>query len=237
MAESVKHFIRHFGLDTMKPGDAYITNDPWMGTGIPMIRHHEHLLPQWQARRPVLLHEPSDGYRRHRFRAGRDRRLHGRALHSLPESYSRKVAPTRRCSPMIRAKHAIAYRHHRRRLFAHRCNDVGCRRLVEMMGNSSWTISICSPRTSSRSRGRAVMAEIARLPKGSWSNTMVTDGYDEPITLSATMTISDQGIHVDTRARAPGQGAGSTCRSLYDAYTVFGLGCVVASKSPTTQAR
>ena len=33
MAESVKHFIRHFPLDTMKPGDAYITNDPWMGTG------------------------------------------------------------------------------------------------------------------------------------------------------------------------------------------------------------
>ena len=33
MAESVKHFIRHFPLETMKPGDAYITNDPWMGTG------------------------------------------------------------------------------------------------------------------------------------------------------------------------------------------------------------
>ena len=33
MAESVKHFIAHFGLANMKPGDAYITNDPWMGTG------------------------------------------------------------------------------------------------------------------------------------------------------------------------------------------------------------
>jgi len=33
MAESVRHFIRHFPLDQMQPGDAYITNDPWMGTG------------------------------------------------------------------------------------------------------------------------------------------------------------------------------------------------------------
>src|SRR5215468_586401 len=33
MAESVKHFIAHFAIETMKPGDAYITNDPWMGTG------------------------------------------------------------------------------------------------------------------------------------------------------------------------------------------------------------
>src|SRR4026207_312921 len=32
MAESVKHFIGHFGLENMQLGDAYITNDPWMGT-------------------------------------------------------------------------------------------------------------------------------------------------------------------------------------------------------------
>jgi N-methylhydantoinase B/acetone carboxylase, alpha subunit len=33
MAESVKHFLRHFPIETMKDGDIYITNDPWMGTG------------------------------------------------------------------------------------------------------------------------------------------------------------------------------------------------------------
>src|SRR4030095_11932511 len=33
MAESVKHFLRYFPVETMKAGDAYITNDPWMGTG------------------------------------------------------------------------------------------------------------------------------------------------------------------------------------------------------------
>ena len=33
MAESVEHFIAHFPIETMNPGDAYITNDPWMGTG------------------------------------------------------------------------------------------------------------------------------------------------------------------------------------------------------------
>ena len=41
MAEAVKHFIRHFGPSTMQPGDAYITNDPWMGTGhLQRLRHH-----------------------------------------------------------------------------------------------------------------------------------------------------------------------------------------------------
>src|ERR1700731_2193589 len=33
MAESVKHFIARFPILTLKPGDAYITNDPWLRTG------------------------------------------------------------------------------------------------------------------------------------------------------------------------------------------------------------
>src|SRR4051812_9527315 len=33
MARSVVHFIREFPVETMKPGDAYVTNDPWKGTG------------------------------------------------------------------------------------------------------------------------------------------------------------------------------------------------------------
>ena len=33
MAESVGHFLRKFPAETMQPGDHYITNDPWLGTG------------------------------------------------------------------------------------------------------------------------------------------------------------------------------------------------------------
>ena len=33
MAESVGHFLRKFPVETMREGDHYITNDPWLGTG------------------------------------------------------------------------------------------------------------------------------------------------------------------------------------------------------------
>src|SRR5450631_276813 len=33
MAESVGHFLKKFSVDVMKPGDHFITNDPWLGTG------------------------------------------------------------------------------------------------------------------------------------------------------------------------------------------------------------
>jgi N-methylhydantoinase B len=33
MATAVGHFFKHFPQSTMKPGDVYVTNDPWLGTG------------------------------------------------------------------------------------------------------------------------------------------------------------------------------------------------------------
>ncbi len=33
MAKAVMHFLDRFPLKTMKPGDVFVTNDPWMGTG------------------------------------------------------------------------------------------------------------------------------------------------------------------------------------------------------------
>ena len=33
MADSVGHFLKKFPISGMRPGDHYITNDPWLGTG------------------------------------------------------------------------------------------------------------------------------------------------------------------------------------------------------------
>lgn len=33
MAEAVLHFIAEIGRENMYPGDTYVTNDPWKGTG------------------------------------------------------------------------------------------------------------------------------------------------------------------------------------------------------------
>jgi N-methylhydantoinase B len=79
----------------------------------------------------------------------------------------------------------------------------------------------------------AVLAEIAQLPKGTWSNSMTVDGFDHPITLRATTTIGDQGIHVDYTGTDLQVRKGINVPLAYTtAYTVFGLGCVVASRIP-----
>ena len=118
-------------------------------------------------------------------------------------------------------------------------NDVGARRLVEMMDEFGIELldQLGDHIIIARSR-EAVLAEIAKLPKGTWHNEMMIDGYDEPLTLKATLTISDGGIHVDYSGTSPASGRGINVPHAYTtAYTVFGLGCVVATHIPNNAAR
>jgi len=62
---------------------------------------------------------------------------------------------------------------------------------------------------------------------------MTVDGYDEPVTLAAALTVSNQGMHVDFTGTSPQSRYGINVPLAYTtAYTVFGLGCVVASHIP-----
>src|ERR1044072_9807947 len=77
------------------------------------------------------------------------------------------------------------------------------------------------------------MAGVARLPRGTWHNEMTVDGYDEPVTLRASLTVSESGIHVDYTGTSAQSRFGINVPMAYTtAYTVFGLGCVVASAIP-----
>ena len=44
---------------------------------------------------------------------------------------------------------------------------------------------------------RAMRAALADWPRGTWHNTVISDGYDAPITLQAAVTVDDDGVRVD----------------------------------------
>lgn len=74
---------------------------------------------------------------------------------------------------------------------------------------------------------------IAKLPKGTYRNAMTVDGYEEPVTLAASVTVSDTGIHVDFTGTGPVSRRGINVPHAYTtAYTVFGIGCIVAKNIP-----
>ena len=233
MAESVKHFIAHFPLDTMKPGDAYITNDPWMGTG--HLNDFVVTTPCFKDGKLVALFSCTS----HLMDIGgigfgpdaTDVFMEGLYIPMLKLIDQGVVNET--LMSMIRTNTRLPIDTEGDTYSLAGCNDVGCQRLVEMMEEFGIdTLDQLADHICDRSR-EAVLAEIAKLPKGIWRNSMVVDGYDEPVTLSATLTISDTGIHVDFAGTSAASKFGINVPLSYTtAYTVFGLGCVVASQIP-----
>jgi N-methylhydantoinase B len=230
----VKHFIRHFPLDTMKPGDAYITNDPWMGTGhlndfvitTPAFNRKGDLVALFSCT-SHLMDIGGIGF----GPDATDVFMEGLYIPMLKLIDQGAVNET--LMAMIRANTRLPIDTEGDTYSLAACNDVGAKRLAEMM--EEFGIDSLDPLAEhicARSR-EAVMAEIAKLPRGTWHNEMTVDGYDQPVTLQAALTIADTGIHVDYAGTSPQSRYGINVPLAYTtAYTVFGLGCVVASQIP-----
>ena len=233
MAESVKHFIRHFPIETMKEGDVYITNDPWMGTG--HLNDFVVTTPAFRNGKPVGLFSCTShlmdiggiGF----GPDGTDVFMEGLSIPMLKLIDRGKVNET--LMAMIRANTRLPVDTEGDTYSLAACNDVGAKRLSEMMDEFGiGSLDTLADYICSRSYD-AVMAEIAKLPKGTWRNTMRIDGYDNPIDLIAAVTVSERGIHVDYEGTSPASRYGINVPHAYTtAYTVFGLGCVVASHIP-----
>ena len=233
MAESVKHFIRHFPLDTMREGDVYICNDPWMGTG--HLNDFVLTTPCFRKGQLVALFSCTShlmdiggiGFGPDAF----DVFMEGLYIPMLKLAEAGTMNQT--LLAMIRANTRLPVDTIGDVYSLANCNEIGCRRLVEMMDEFELDDLEALGEHICRHSERAVREEIARLPKGSWRYEMTLDGYDEPITLVATTTVSDSGIHVDYSGTSGVAKRGINVPIAYTtAYTCFGLACVVAARVP-----
>jgi N-methylhydantoinase B len=233
MAESVKHFIRAFPVETMQPGDIYITNDPWMGTGhlndfvLTTPAFHRGKLVGLFSCTSHLMDIGGVGF----GPDGTDVFMEGLYIPLLKLADRGKLNAT--LMAMIRANTRLPIDTEGDVYSLAACNDVGRQRLSEMMDEFGLKdIDGLSKHIALRSRS-AVLRSIAGLPKGKWSNTMTVDGYDAPLTLACTVEVSDNGIHADYAGTDPAVRRGINVPLAYTtAYTVFGLACIVGRDIP-----
>ncbi len=233
MAESVHHFIRHFPLETMKPGDIYICNDPWMGTG--HLNDFVLTTPCFHKGKLVALFSCTS----HLMDIGglgfgpdaTDVFMEGLYIPMLKLAEAGQLNET--LMAMIRANTRLPVDTEGDVYSLANCNDVGCRRLVEMMTEFGLSdLDQLADEICERSRA-GVMAEIAKLPKGTWDARMTIDGYDEAVELVGRVTVCDTGVHVDYTGTSPAAKRGINVPMAYTtAYTVFGLGCAIAPRIP-----
>ena len=233
MALSVDHFIEKFPIKNMKEGDVFLTNDPWKGTG------HLHdivvVTPTFKNGRVVALfactthvvdiggigmapdgkqiyHEGLYIPLMYLFKAGQ-----------LNETLIDFVHYNCRESKQVEGDiYALA-----------NCNDVGSDRLRAMMVQYKIEDLNELAETIIESTRNAMRAAISKLPITTTTNTMKIDGYDEEIVLKAKLSVVNDTIVIDYEGSSPISDFGINVPKCYtDAYTSFGVKCVVAPEVP-----
>ena len=235
MAESVQHFIRHFPVDTMAEGDIYITNDPWFGTG--HLHDFTVVTPTFRQGRMVALfactsHVVDVGG----IGFGPDgRQVYEEGIYIPIMPMAREGVMNESLFEIVRAnvREPIVVEGDLYSLAA--CNDIGGRRLVEMMDEFDLDDLDNLGDYVIRNSEQAMLAEIAKLPKGIYKHSMRIDGYDRDVDLVATLTVHDdeRGIEIDFDGTSPISDFGINVPITYtQAYATFGVRCVVGASIP-----
>jgi N-methylhydantoinase B len=235
MAAAVGHFMQRFPVSDMKPGDVFITNDPWLGTG--HLFDYVVVTPVFApaTQQPVALFAST---------------CHTIDVGGLGFSAdARSVFEEGTCIPHLRLARggrlnedllAVIQANSRNPVEARgdilslvSSNEVGAARLVEMMAEFEIrSLDALAEHILEHSR-RATLAAIARLPSGRWRAQMQLDGYEAPIALLAELAHEDGRIVVDFAGSSPASARGINSPKCYtDAYSVFGLKCLIAPEVP-----
>jgi N-methylhydantoinase B len=237
MAESVGHFLQKFPAETMRPGDHYITNDPWLGTG------HLHDLtvvtPAFHRGRIVGLFANTA----HVIDIGglgmgpEGRSVFEEGLYIPIVKCFDQGKPNETFFDFIRAGSRLPVELEGDIYSLCACNDAGAHRLVEMMDEFEMDSLDPLALFIFESSHRATLAEIARIPPGTYRGEIWSDGYEEPVRLSAAMTVLEDGIEVDYAGTSGLSSRGINVPPAYcRAYSCFGIKCVVAPEIPNNWA-
>lgn len=233
MAASVKYFLEEFPAETMQDGDSFITNDPWKATG--HLSDATVVTPAFHGGKLVALfacttHLVDIGGQ---GQSPDSRQIYNEGLWIplLHLMRGGKVDPTLMKIVRQNVREPVQVEGDLYALAA--CNEIGARRLGEMMDEYGLQdLEELGPFIIDTTRA-AMLKAIRDFPQGHAQFKMTVDGYECPVDLVATLTVSQEGVTVDYAGTSPTSDFGINCPKSYtDAYTAFGVKCIVAPFIP-----
>ena len=233
MAESVKYFLGAFPLETMRPGDTYLTNDPWLGSG--HLNDFVLVQPTFLRGKPVgLVSCTSHLIDLGGLGMGPDGSdVFDEGLLIPPIRLIDAGSINETLMTMIKANSRAPFQNEGDVYALIACCDVASARLVSMM--DEFGIDTLAPMSSyiREVSLRATQEAIRNAPSGRFENRMMIDGYDFEIELVATMHIGDDHIRVDFDGSSGCSQFGINVPLNYaTAYSVFGIRCIFAPEVP-----
>jgi len=233
MAKAVSHFLERFPVTSMQPGDVFVTNDPWMGTG--HLFDFVVVSPAYYRGKAIALfastcHMIDVGGRgfsaeaRSIYEEGvriphmklRDGDQLNQVILSILEANSRNP---------VEVKGDL--------LSLITSNDTAQVRLDEMMGEFGLDSLEELGESILEQSYDAMKKVIEKLPEGNFYSEMKLDGYERELLLRAKMSISKEHILVDYSGSSSASGYGINSPFCYtEAYTFFGLKSILAPEIP-----
>lgn len=237
MAEAVGHFIAAIPREEMYPGDTYVTNDPWYGTG------HLHDVTMVS---PSFLGDELVGFFACTAHVvdigGRGFGADGKSVYEegllVPiMKFAERGEVNRDLVRILRANVRQPHQLIGDFYSLAACNDVGHKRLIEMMEEAGLaSLDELGDFILNRTR-EATLEHFRALPRGRWTSELVTDGYDSPIRLKATVTTTDDGVEVDFAGSDPVSPWGINVPLSYaKAYASYAIKCLAAPEVPNNAA-
>ena len=237
MAAAVGHFIADIGPETIAPGDVYITNDPWKGTG------HLH---DFTVTTPVFVGDDLVGFFASTAHVvdvggrgwGPDaREVYEEGLRIPIMRWADRGRLNRDLINIVRhnvrsADYVIGDLHG---LAA--CNEIGRRRLLTMFEEFGIAdLDEVANFVFDRTR-QATLGALAAVPPGTYRNRMRVDGYGEPVDLCVTLTVTSEGMHADFSGTSRISPLGINVPITYSqAYFTYGMLVALAPELPNNHA-
>lgn len=229
MARAIRHFLEVFPAATMQPGDVYVTNDPWKGTG--HLFDFTVVTPAFHKGKLVAIFactaHVADIGGNGPDPNSRDVLAEGLFLPIMP--LARRGELDQWLMNLLRANSREPEKLEGDVYALIASNEAGGKRLAKML--DEYGIADIEELTAHilASSDRSMREAIARLPRGIWKHNVRIDGFAEPVNLEATLSIDGERIHIDFAGSSPVSRYGINCPICYaDAYTSFGVKCLVA---------
>ena len=233
MAICIKEFLKKFPIDSMRPGDVYCTNDPWLSVG------HYHdvtvVTPAFHSGRAVGLlantcHIVDMGGRG----LGPDaRQVYEEGINIPIMHLARAGTVNEDLMGILRTNVRNAGDMEGDFYAMMNCNDDGARRLTSMLDEFELEdIEEIGDYIIEKSR-ETVRNAIRELPDGIYEHSTELDGFDEPIRIQAKVEVEDDNLTVDYDGSSPASPFGINVVSNFcTAYTVFGINCIICPNTP-----
>jgi N-methylhydantoinase B len=233
MAEAVKNLMERFPTQDMKPGDIYMTNDPWLASG--HLNDFLLLQPAFHKGKVVgftsCTSHLADLGGKGMGPEGSDVFDEGLLIppcklvdQGTLHAFLMDVVKANSREPIANEGDIYA-------LIA--CCETGVERLTSMMTEFGLDdLDQLSDYIIDTSR-KGTLEAISEVPMGVYRSELNVDGYDAPILLKATLTVADDHVLLDFDGTSGCSDKGINVPLNYaTAYSVFALRCIIGSDIP-----